>query len=247
MFFITANNYSSSTGSYFSSNLPVSKIAEYHKQMQRNTDYTPDKSSTPLLDYAFRDSDTNLDTNYYQIFDFLSKTDKTMDKQRKSLTDLINDLDNCALYDEHDQNKVLKTGNSTKNFQKANQSVYDKFDDHLKINTTIKYLVYDHTMTEFLRPILILGGTLSILWVFFYRNVILLTDHDNAISTFFSTILYSILPSIILFACITASQCLVGNDSIKCNSCRKQQMEYNKLKSEYNWSINISTTESTTG
>merc|ERR1719220_2315618 len=70
-------------------------------------------------------------------------------------------------------------------------------------------------------------------WVSFYRSVVLLTNHKNLVSTFCSTLLYALIPSITFLAAINTSQTLLGRDSIKCNSCRFQQMQAPSNSSTY--------------
>lgn len=67
-------------------------------------------------------------------------------------------------------------------------------------NDTTKKMLFDYSIKQFFRPILLLGGTLSILWVIFFRGVILLANHKNLISTFMTTLFYSLIQLLIFFS-----------------------------------------------
>ena len=73
----------------------------------------------------------------------------------------------------------------------------------------------------------------------------MLTNHKNLVSTFCSTLLYALIPSITFLAAINTSQTLLGRDSIKCNSCRFQQMQA-PINSSNSTSSPLSTVATTT-
>lgn len=155
-----------------------------------------------------------------------------LSNDNQTFESLVQDYDNCGAYDSINQEILLPRADLVNNNQTA--SYYDSYlPKNQRANTTIKYLIYNHNIIEFLRPILILGGCLSMMWVCFYRSVILLTNHKNILSTFASTVLYAIVPSVTFIACLNVSETLVGYDSIKCNACRKQQFEYLDLRRKY--------------
>jgi len=91
-------------------------------------------------------------------------------------------------------------------------------------------LTYNQTLTnlqgnlfQLYQPLLIMGGLISIVWVIFYRTTIVLTEHNNIKSAFFSTLLYVVFPVITLLSLINISEYLIGDSSVKCINCRVYQ------------------------
>ena len=56
-----------------------------------------------------------------------------------------------------------------------------------------------------------------------YRTTIVLTEHNNIKSAFFSTLLYVVFPTITLLSLINISEFLIGDSSVKCINCRVYQ------------------------
>ena len=91
-------------------------------------------------------------------------------------------------------------------------------------------LTYNQTLTQLegklyqlYQPLLIMGGIISIVWVGFYRTTIVLTEHNNIKSAFFSTLIYVVFPTITLLSLINISEFLIGESSVKCINCRVYQ------------------------
>ena len=147
-----------------------------------------------------------------------------IEEQKNQLDQIIYKYDNCAI-DFSINNQFTLNNQRIPSIDQLNITKNSLYSINGNRTAAFKQLLFDYTIKEFFRPILLLGGVLSILWVSFFRSVILLTKHKNLVSTFCSTLLYGSIPAVTFISIIETCKNLIGEQSIKCSACRVSQRE----------------------
>ena len=118
---------------------------------------------------------------------------------------------------------TLQNGTEVLETEIFNETVYQECQPANETEYPIIYVGYEkyfnNAMPEAFEPMLIMGGITTIVWSLFYRTVIILTNHKDIISVWFSSIFYAVCPSVDQLLILNLFSTMIGPKSLKCLKC----------------------------